>query len=284
MELTGYSFTWEKNHGLPNWVEERLDRAFVSMNWLEMFSTAKLYNLELSSSDHFPILLVPVYTEPNVIVNRFRFENCWVEEPMCGEIVKGCWNLHSDLDIQSKIRLCGVELAKWGKEYKGKFKERMKNCKVAVKQLKGRTDVVGVIKYNEAHSEFFRLLNHREIYWKQIAKQFWLREGDQNSKYFHASVNARRRNNQISCLENSNGVWVGWKDGLEQVMQQYFQNIFLASDTDWKEVVDSIVPSISSRQNGALLQPISDKEVKEAFFHMHPGDTRSGWVEPGFLS
>ncbi|KAF4389388.1 hypothetical protein G4B88_006447 [Cannabis sativa] len=53
-----------------------------------------------------------------------------------------------------------------------------------------------------------------EIFWKQRSKQLWLREGDRNSKYFHAKATSRRRSNVIHKLQNSDGEWVGWEDGL----------------------------------------------------------------------
>ncbi|KAF4389226.1 hypothetical protein G4B88_003039 [Cannabis sativa] len=46
------------------------------------------------------------------------------------------------------------------------------------------------------------------------SKQLWLREGDSNSKYFHASATSRRRRNSIQKLKDSDGVWVDWKGRL----------------------------------------------------------------------
>ncbi|KAF4366701.1 hypothetical protein F8388_020063 [Cannabis sativa] len=50
------------------------------------------------------------------------------------------------------------------------------------------------------------------------SKQLWLREGDSNSKYFHASATSRRRRNSIQKLKDSDGVWVDWKGCLPSVM------------------------------------------------------------------
>uniref|UniRef100_A0A803QQJ5 Reverse transcriptase n=1 Tax=Cannabis sativa TaxID=3483 RepID=A0A803QQJ5_CANSA len=57
--LSGYPYTWEKGRTSLNWIEVRLDRALVSQSWLSVFHSAKLTNLELTSSDHCPILLEP---------------------------------------------------------------------------------------------------------------------------------------------------------------------------------------------------------------------------------
>ncbi|KAF4388506.1 hypothetical protein F8388_012483, partial [Cannabis sativa] len=75
-----------------------------------------------------------------------------------------------------------------------------------------------------------------EIFWKQRSKQLWLREGDRNSKYFHAKATSRRRSNVIHKLKNSDGEWVGWEDGLPTVIVNYFQHLFMHSDGDYSSL------------------------------------------------
>lgn len=87
-ELVGHQFTWERGRDTEDWMEVRLDRALTNLDWLFMFPMTKLYNLEGTSSDHCPILLVPqVLTRPKALC-RFKFENAWMMEPMCEILVK----------------------------------------------------------------------------------------------------------------------------------------------------------------------------------------------------
>uniref|UniRef100_A0A803NTY0 Endonuclease/exonuclease/phosphatase domain-containing protein n=1 Tax=Cannabis sativa TaxID=3483 RepID=A0A803NTY0_CANSA len=60
LDLEGYSYTWERGRGTDEWIEVRIDRAIVTQQFLDMFPTVKLINLEVSTSDHCPLLLVPV--------------------------------------------------------------------------------------------------------------------------------------------------------------------------------------------------------------------------------
>lgn len=54
-----------------------------------MFLEAKLYNLEGSTSDHIPIFLMPKQkVEQSTHSQRLRFENAWLTEPMCGQLIK----------------------------------------------------------------------------------------------------------------------------------------------------------------------------------------------------
>ncbi|XP_074373582.1 uncharacterized protein LOC141713919 [Apium graveolens] len=61
MEMVGHPFTWERGRDTENWMKIRLDRALTNTDWLNMFPMAKLYNLESTSNDHSPNLLVPQY-------------------------------------------------------------------------------------------------------------------------------------------------------------------------------------------------------------------------------
>lgn len=59
MNLVGYPFTWEQGFGTNSWVEVRLDRALVNIEFMNMFKDASLTNLEVTTSDHCPLLLEP---------------------------------------------------------------------------------------------------------------------------------------------------------------------------------------------------------------------------------
>ncbi|KAK1385045.1 hypothetical protein POM88_022780 [Heracleum sosnowskyi] len=88
MNLVGHQFTFERGRDTEAWMEIRLDRALTNEAWLAMFPMAKLYNLEGSSSDHSPIFLVPRVVAQTVNSYRFRFENAWLMEPMCEQLVR----------------------------------------------------------------------------------------------------------------------------------------------------------------------------------------------------
>lgn len=102
----------------------------------------------------------------------------------------------------------------------------------------------------------------------------WLKEWNQNSKYFHSKASTRR-NNQIISLCNESGERVDWEIGLKDLMTDYFTNLFCASDSDYRAIADCITPAVSETHNHELKAPILDKEVHEALFSMH-SDKASG--------
>ncbi|KAK1365325.1 hypothetical protein POM88_040886 [Heracleum sosnowskyi] len=110
MTLVGHKYTWERGRGTTDWTEVRLDRALTTSLWLNLFPLAKLYNLEGSTSDHSPLLLVPQQKPLFNTQRRFRFENAWLTKPMCEQLTKDVWESTEGWSIQAKIEKCGDTL------------------------------------------------------------------------------------------------------------------------------------------------------------------------------
>lgn len=164
---------------------------------------------------------------------------------------------------------CGEQLMAWGKDITGNFGNRIKNCKKEMRHLRNKRDNSSQERYNAARKELILILNQREIFWRQRSKQLWLHSGDQNSKYFHAAASSRRRNNQIYRLQNDDGHWVDWDNGLADLMSSCFTEIFTAGSSDYADIMQLIPTTIYDQQNEELLQPISNAEVKTALFQVH---------------
>uniref|UniRef100_A0A803PR88 Reverse transcriptase domain-containing protein n=1 Tax=Cannabis sativa TaxID=3483 RepID=A0A803PR88_CANSA len=135
--------------------------------------------MEISSSDHCPILLISCVQDVYPTKKRFRFENAWLREPMCAQIVKDSWELCHLKTVTEKIDYCGQSLAEWGKSYTGNFKSRIQQCKKEVRTWKKRRDAASIAKFQEAEKELFEVYAQREVYWRQRSKQLWLREEEE---------------------------------------------------------------------------------------------------------
>ena len=51
-----------------------------------------------------------------------------------------------------------------------------------------------------------KLLEDEELYWKQRAKNFWLENGDLNTKFFHAQASGHKAPNKVSSLVDDDGI------------------------------------------------------------------------------
>lgn len=118
-----------------------------------------------------------------------------------------------------------------GREVTGSFGKRVKKCKLELKNLRDKSDADSVEQFKVAKQKLFLILDQKEIYWRQRSKQLWLQAGDKNTHFFHVSASERRISNAIQRLQNTEGEWVKWNNGLENLITNYFNHIFTATET-----------------------------------------------------
>lgn len=150
------------------------------------------------------------------------------------------------------------------------FKNKIQNCRMMLRKLRSRRDVEGIQNYNAARWEYMKLLDQQEVYWKQRSKQFWLQEGDKNTRFFHKYASTRRKNNRIEKIMDNEGTWRESDVEIRNVIEDYFSQLFTASTLDGKLSEREIVKRISTADNEQLLAEVTYEEVKQAVFSMHP--------------
>lgn len=87
-----------------------------------------------------------------------------------------------------------------------------------MKRLKEHRDLESIRRFKEEHSKLFEVLTQKEVFWRPRVQKLWLQARDQNTRYYHACTNARKKNNQIHHIRNGEGVWIEEEYGLQNVM------------------------------------------------------------------
>lgn len=106
-----------------------------------------------------------------------------------------------------------------------------------------------------------------EKYWKTRSKEKWLKHGDQNTKFFHGSVQRRRALNKKISLIDDNGVKCFEEGSKKDINVRYFQRMFTTSNpTDPSELLDGLLPRVTAIMNDELIKDVSAEEIKQAAF------------------
>lgn len=65
-----------------------------------------------------------------------------------------------------------------------------------------------------------------EIMYKQWSRVGWLKEGDQNTQYFHNRASHRKRKNTIRALKREDGTRCTADDEMREMAASFYHNLF----------------------------------------------------------
>lgn len=205
LENRGERFTWIRN-GINGCIKERLDWAMANDEWLEGFPNNALIHLDYFHSDH-RALLVRLEGDAGLPAgnsrkrSRFRFENIWVKEPDCREIIASSWtstNQSALLSMINNIEQCTTSLKSWHQSRFGSLAKDIKETHqqiIHLHDVQDKLDNIGDLRAME--HKLNDLLSKEEIFWKQRSRISWLEAGDQNTKFFH-------QRNKVNTIKGTN--------------------------------------------------------------------------------
>ncbi|XP_019167308.1 PREDICTED: uncharacterized protein LOC109163041 [Ipomoea nil] len=132
-------------------------------------------------------------------------------------------------------------------------------------------------------SDLCRVEMQEDAYWKQRAKQHWLKDADANTKFYHRYASNRRNKNTLVKIMNDSGEWMEGDD-MAGVVLDYFKRIFTTNNPVSGDLIyNNVTPRVTRAQNEVLMRPFEVGEVKDALFEMYP-DKAPGpdGMNPGF--
>jgi hypothetical protein len=114
-------------------------------------------------------------------------------------------------------------------------------------------------------------LEKEDMWWRQRAKQEWLKNGDKNTQFFHACANSRRRKNLIEKIKDEQGNWKTSTEEVSGAFVNYFTELFPARHvSDLELCLQHVEPRVTSKMNGELLEEFTGEEISRALLQMAP--------------
>lgn len=120
--------------------------------------------LDVATSDHLPLYL---HLQTKVYIPRsriFKFENVWLKESDCVNVVTDSWRLTEGKAIVEKINYCCLKLDEWGGGFSKEYKRKLTEYRAQMRKLRGRRDSGGIQLYNAVRWENLNLLEKKETY------------------------------------------------------------------------------------------------------------------------
>ncbi|KAL2935332.1 Cytoplasmic protein NCK2 [Bienertia sinuspersici] len=135
--------------------------------------------------------------------------------------------LGANTDVSYKIKKVCAALMKWNIEKFGNVNTKINETRdklVAIDMHDLSHEMIQLRK--KVSAELDHWLHLEEIMWKQRSRVCDLKEGDQNTKYFHMKASGRRRRNMIRWVRDDGGRIISQQCEVEDVVVNYFSNLF----------------------------------------------------------
>ncbi|GKV21933.1 hypothetical protein SLEP1_g31856 [Rubroshorea leprosula] len=270
LPLVGRKFTWYNSNGLQM---SRIDRFLLSNEWVLKWKDVKQMGLRRTVSDHCPILLKNEKVDWGP--KPFKFFNAWIDQPGCIGTIRKAWkscevNGGYGFRLKERLKFTKKALKVWSGSSMTTIEKNIMEAEVEIEELdkKGENSLLTHSDIERRRGCFIDLWNNlkiKESMWQQKSRKMWLKEGDANTKFFHRSVNGRRRRNEI-CSILVNGKQLTGVTEIKEGVAEYFKNIF--TEEVWQRPkLDGIgFKQISQADNELLVAPFSEEEVRKVIW------------------
>ncbi|KAL9676049.1 hypothetical protein QQ045_004262 [Rhodiola kirilowii] len=239
LPLIGRNFTWGNENGAI-----RLDRLLVSPGFLSSWP-----NMEQMGLD----------------------KDVWLEHPRIKEIVCEArksmevpgWKGYT---IQRKLSRVRSVISHWNKRSFGDVKIKLTSAIVEWERLSLLQDSCGLSEEDSLtkvalQKRIWQLETQDERICRQKSRIRWLKDGDQNSKYFYTFATWRTNKNKISSILVA-GKWVEEPALIKQAACDYFSAIFRKSDPCSWILEEMKFTSLNAIQREFLESKISEEEIQ----------------------
>lgn len=121
-------------------------------------------------------------------MHLFRFEEAWVKDDRCEDLIKEAWRRTPN---QCTEKLQAVQtIDETFKEYRtGAVSKEIKRIEELLKDTNlWSSEPTSVQAYKALEKQRDNLLRTDEVLWRQRSMAVWLKDGDRNTKFFHSKA------------------------------------------------------------------------------------------------
>eukprot|EP00253_Pinus_taeda_P007598 PITA_07598 len=156
---------------------------------------------------------------------------------------------------------------------KANFEQDMKQLQQKIITLSRSDDLAEQEKTLER--KLMEKEKQEETLWKQKSRIRWLKEGEKNTKFFHNTTIQRRMHNNITHIQNEQGIKVEKHEEIEAELLNYFKQVHKEPISDRSQAIQNITSKIpkliSDEHNQMLLKPVDLQEVEIAVKQLKAG-------------
>jgi hypothetical protein len=274
----GPKYTWNNGREGADFTKERLDRVVANRDWCNLYQGVEVEVGVTIRSDHLPLFVSSKSRLSRQKHSRkFRYEAAWEVHDKCRELVANSWE-HSPINsadpwlfLGGKMEECRRVLTRWQNEELDRPQRHFAKQSKRLAQLYDAENDRDVERAVGIEKDLKIYMEQEEIKWRQRAKMDWLKNGDRNSKFFHACASQRQKINKIEQVRDENGEVWETQEGIGEAFENYFSQLFTAGGiVNYGDCFEGVEVRVSEAMNESLMRPFTAEEVRSALFQMAP--------------
>uniref|UniRef100_A0A2N9HG92 Endonuclease/exonuclease/phosphatase domain-containing protein n=1 Tax=Fagus sylvatica TaxID=28930 RepID=A0A2N9HG92_FAGSY len=244
LPLNGGMYSW--CNGAANPSMSRIDRVLVSTDWEEHYPDVVQKLMPKPISDHNPMLLEAGGMARGK--SSFKFENMWLKVPEFVDIVQNWWSGYSysgtpSFVLAQKLKALKGDLKEWNRLEFGDvgIKRQQLECELQAYDEKESLSSLSPEEHilrEVCKAELERVAQLEEVSWRQKSRSLWLKEGDNNTKFFHKMANSHRRYNYMDKVE-VDGVVFEEESEIREKVVHFYESLYQEAET-WRPTVDGV--------------------------------------------
>ncbi|XP_071738836.1 uncharacterized protein [Rutidosis leptorrhynchoides] len=226
--INGKKFTRVSDDGIKF---SKLDRVLVNDKYLKLWKDLSVIALERMDSDHCPLLLRDQIIDFGL--KPFKCFDEWLKNDGVEKVIQDAWSKSvtsskKDRLFRDKLKNVKKDLRAWSKNEFGDLESEIKGLKEKATSLEALAKSGAISDddrkcWLETRRNWIEKEKIKSGKMKQKARIWWNLEGNENSKYFHASIRRKYNKCNIRGL-NINGVWVEDPRVVKEMVLEYFRN------------------------------------------------------------
>ncbi|XP_071905749.1 uncharacterized protein [Coffea arabica] len=256
----GHPWTWCNNWESEGEIRQRIDRGLCNYPWYKMFEKVSCKHLDTYASNHSMLL---IDTKPGKIKKkkRFFFDKRWLQKEGITEVVKQAWRQSDEgtrmFKLTQKIKRCRISLLRWKNKFQSNSKEHIERIKKNLQELRETEMQNKNNRMRFLKKSLKKAYREEEIFWSQKSRLSWLKERDKNTKFFHASIQGRRKRNTILDMQRDDGSWTRSEEELSAEIANYYKNLFKSTEGEnLDEILEGIPQTITESMNNNLFSSL----------------------------
>ncbi|KAL2235300.1 UNVERIFIED_CONTAM: hypothetical protein Sindi_1262200 [Sesamum indicum] len=255
---TGCYYTWYSNNE-SNTVWRKLDRVLYNNEWLEAgLHCSAYFNPPGCLSDH-STGIVTIFDHTPTKPKPFRLFNMWAEHP--DFLSTGT----PQFILCKRLKALKAELRVFNTLHYSHISTRAKEADLALQdaqnQLENNPENVTLREsLGDLRRKVVFLVEAKRHFFYQEAKIHYLKEGDENTKFFHDMVKRNAARNSITAVTRADGTIITSADEIAQEFVDYYTSL-LGTESHTIPVDDGLTDELCTE--------VTVVEVKDAIFNIN---------------